>query len=417
MMKRIIVMFASLIFCFLVDSFEVEAYDYHSVCKEKISAENGTYGKCGDNHIYLIDDMERSSHFVSTLKLRDESQILYAGKIDGIDTFYSNGFYYYSVIYDNQKIGQTDMNYWTDIILDNVLIYDSSFKDIIMDQSKDFPVYFIKKKGTYLIRQHVGNEIVNVIKMIVIDKKDYSLDVEDVKYDGKNINSGKLIGINGDLSFSLTGGKYGFNKTIKVEVNSCSSIVEYSKNIVVSNDKFRACLKYNVNNKIDITVSNGLGNKRVFSYNLKLLSNDVSISLENSVSAVETSSRRIVINAKAGTGKKLNENLSLYYWSKSANDGLNYQDFLKNYDESRYRGIYSADKGVILRNTVGTYYLYALAVDDDSIVVVRSDEYILKKKDRLNNIRANDIIFFVGLAVLSILPIVIYINIRGKDTD
>lgn len=416
-MKKIIVIFSFLILSWFFSCLEVKAYNYYSICDETIKAESGIYRKCGDNHLYLIREEEKSSHFVSTLEMHNSSQILYAGMIDGIDTFYSNGFYYYSVVYDNQRYGETSKDYWTDIVLDNVLIYDSSFNDIIMDQSKRAPVYFIKKVGTYLIRQHIGDRIAKVVRMIVVDKNDFSLGVEKVKYDGKDIESNKIIELDGDLSFSVYGGKYGFDKYVRVEVNSCLNIVEFKKNITIKNEFFKECLRYNENNKIYITISNGLGNKKTFDYNLKLVSNNVSVSLENSVSSIETSSRRIVINAKAGEGKQLNENLSLYYWSKSSDDGLNYQDFLKNYDESEYKGIYSSNKGVILRNTVGTYYLYALAVDDDSIVVVRSDEYVLKKKERLNNIRVNDVIFVIGLAVLAVLPVVIYINIRGKDTN
>lgn len=416
-MKKIVIVFSFLIFGWIFNSFQIKAYNYFSLCNETVVAESGSYRKCGDNHLYLISEKDKSSHFVSTLEMYSSSQILYAGVIDGLDTFYSNGFYYYGVVYDNQKYGETNLNYWSDIVLDNVLIYDDSFNDIFMDQSKESSTYFIKKKGTYLIRQHIGSEIVKVVKMIVVDKKDFSLGIEKVKYDGKDINSNKIIGLDGDLSISFYGGKYGFDKYVKVEVNSCFKNVAFKRNLIVENETFKGCLKYNENNKIHITVTNGLGNKKTFDYNLKLLSNDVSISLENSVSSIETSSRRIVIRAIAGEGKQLNENLSLYYWSKDADDALSYQDFLTNYDESNYKGAYSSNKGVILRNTVGTYYLYVLAVDDDSIAIVRSDEYVLKKKEKLNNIMANDVLFVLCLAVLSVIPIMIYINIRGKDTD
>ena len=114
-------------------------------------------------------------------------------------------------------------------------------------------------------------------------------------------------------------------------------------------------------------------------FNLKIFFNFSSISSE-----VISSSRRIVINAIAGKGKQLNENLSLYYWSKNPNDGLNYSDFMVNYEKSENKGTYNSTSGVILRNEEGTYYLYALAKDGNSEIVVRSDEYVLKKKEKLN---------------------------------
>ena len=40
---------------------------------------------------------------------------------------------------------------------------------------------------------------------------------------------------------------------------------------------------------------------------------------------------------------------------------MKYEEFLSNYENSRYRGVYSSSKGVILRDAEGTYYLYALA--------------------------------------------------------
>ena len=68
-----------------------------------------------------------------------------------------------------------------------VLIYNGSFNDIFLDQSRKEQVVFLKTKGTYVIRQHIGNEITDVVKIIVVDKKDYGLTIQDVKYDKKNI--------------------------------------------------------------------------------------------------------------------------------------------------------------------------------------------------------------------------------------
>ena len=90
---------------------------------------------------------------------------------------------------------------------------------------------------------------------------------------------------------------------------------------------------------------------------------------------------------------------------------------MSNYEKSENKGSYSGNKGVILREKEGTYYLYALAVDNDSQVVVRSDKYVLKMKDKLNRIIVKDVVFVIALIFGAILPIVIYLFIREKDTD
>ena len=58
-----------------------------------------------------------------------------------------------------------------------------------------------------------------------------------------------------------------------------------------------------------------------------------------------------------------------------------------------------------------------MARDDDSTIVVRSDEYVLKKKEKLNKIVMNDVVIVSVLGALAIIPICIYLGIRGKDTD
>ena len=155
---------------------------------------------------------------------------------------------------------------------------------------------------------------------------------------------------------------------------------------------------------MSLTVYNGFNKGKTFKYSFSLNSNDVSIKLENSVSAIETSSRRLVIKAYAGSGKTLDTHYNLYYWSKNPDDKLTYQDFMTNYEASKNKGNYNESRGVILRETVGVYYLYALAKDDDSTVVVRSDEYVLKEEARLTKIILKDVIFVGGLIVLAALP-------------
>lgn len=420
-MKKIgIILFCAFcMFLFVVfDSSVTRAVDYNSVCTENIVAESGNYKRCGSQHIYLSDDKAHSSHFVSTIELFGDSQMLYAGKIDGIETFYSSMFYLYAVVYDNRSIGHSDEDSWIDMSADNILVYDGSFSDnMLIDQSKNEVIKKVNKSGTYLIRQYVGREITNIVKIIVPEKTDYGLDIQNVKYGQDDINSNNLVGNHKALVIQIKGGKYGFNGIVGVKVNECSFEVEYSSKIIVSNDKFRQCLKYNEKNLVVITVYNGFNVGKVFKYNLKINSNDVSIRMEDSVSKVETSSRRILIQSYAGTGKTINEEYNLYYWSKSPNDKLTYNEFLTNYENSEIKGTYNGNRGVILRDKIGTYYLYAMAKDDDSTVVVRSSEYVLKKKEKLNKIVMDDVVIVSVLGALAIIPICIYLGIRGKDTD
>ena len=176
------------------------------------------------------------------------------------------------------------------------------------------------------------------------------------------------------------------------------------------------CLKRNEKNALNITLYNGFNEPAIFKYKFNLVSEKITINLESTVSKLETSSRRILINAKAGNGKELDKNYSLYYWSTSSTDGLNYEDFMENYKNSKYKGTYSDSKGVILRNTEGVYYLYALAKDDDSSTVVKSDEYVLKESQKLNKVIIDDVIIVCVLGILALLPIVVYLVTRVKDT-
>lgn len=420
-MKRIrVVLFCA--FCILTfmifGSSETKAVDYNYVCKESIVSEYGNYRRCGTEHIFLSDDRAHSSHFVSTIEVFGDTQMLYAGKIDGVETFYSPAFYLYAVVYDNRNFGESDEDSWIDMSENNVLVYDGSFVDnSLIDQSKNEVIKWVNKSGTYLIRQYVGRKITNIVKIIVPEKSDYGLDIQNVKYGQDDITSNDLVGNHKVLVIQINGGKYGFNGIVGVKVNECSFEVEYSSKVIVSNDKFRSCLKYNDKNAITITIYNGFNVGKVFKYNMRLNSNNVSIKMEDSVSKVETSSRRILIKSYAGSGKTLDEDYNLYYWSKSPNDKLTYNDFLTNYENSELKGVYNSNRGVILRDKIGTYYLYAMAKDDDSTVVVRSDEYVLKKKEKLNKIVMNDVVIVSVLGALAIIPICIYLGIRGKDTD
>jgi hypothetical protein len=398
----------------------INAGIYDKACKDTIIANKGTYKNCGNEYIHTLpEEKEYSSGFRSTEKMSgDDTRILYVGPINGIDTFYSTGFFYYPVVYDNREAFNNDKNYWTTVSRNGQIVYDGSFKDnILLDQSEKSFCRNFNLEGTYLIKQYIGSRVVNTLKVIVVSKEDLSLSVENIKYGDKHISENSLLGKGENLNLTITGGTFGYEKEINVKVNECSFNVPFSKQLIIDNSDFRKCLKYNEKNHLSLTIYNGFNKSRTFKYGFVLNSNNVSIKMKDSISAIETSSRRVLIQSFAGSGKNLNEEFNLYYWSTNPNDKLTYEDFLINYENSDNRGAYSSKKGVILRETEGTYYLYALAKDDDSAIVVRSDEYVLKKKDLLNRIIMHDLIFVLGLCVLAIIPVVVYLFIRGKDTD
>ena len=416
-MKKLIAFAVSfLFFCFFFEG-NVKAIDYNFICMDEIHSNKSNYKLCGRENIFLINDKQKSSYFISTLDIYGDEQTLYAGKVDGVDTFYTLRFFYYSMIYDDRGASTSSNNYWSDIILNNVLIYSGEIKDnFFVNQTKRERVVEYALTGTYLIRQHVGSKIIKTIRIIIPEKKDYGMSIDSAMYGDKDIGDSNLIEKNKDLIFAISGGEYGFLNNVEVSVNECSFNVAFEHLLKINNNHFAKCLKYNENNKVSLVLYNGFNQSKQFKYSFMLHSNKVSIKLENSVSAIETSSRRILIQSYAGNGKQIDEQYNLYYWSKNANDALTYKDFLSNYETSEYKGVYTNNRGVILRDEEGTYYLYALAKDDDSTIVVRSDKYILKEKDKLNRIVMNDVFFVIGLIVLAIIPIWIYLVIRGKDT-
>lgn len=412
----IFIAFFALVF---LDSTSVDALSYFQMCNDgNISAKNAMYYNCGDDPVFLYgEEEEKSSNFVSSLKINSGLNIIYAGKIDGMDTFYSLGFYYYGVVYDDRGLTTSKQNYWSDLSVNGVVVYDGKFTDnALVDQSKTDPVTFYNEKGTHLIRQYINNQVVKAIKVIVVEEKDSDLFIESAKLGEKNINDVSLFKQGEDLTFTITGGKYGFGSTAVVKFNDCKIVEDFRKKLVVSYSKFKNCAIENEDNSISLSLINGLGVEKTFKYSFGLKSNKVSIKLENTVSQTVTTSRRIVINATAGVGKKLNEEYSLYYWSKNPDDELEFGSFMTNYEESDYRGSYTNDRGVILRDCEGSYYLYALARDNDSIVVVRSDEYILERGKDINSIILKDAVIVGALILLAVVPILIYLHVRGKDT-
>lgn len=421
-MRKLLVVFSVLFSSFILALFDftsVSAADYSSVCADSsVSLEEGYIRRCGNNYIYIdMNNKDKSSYFVSTNSIDSNLQLLYVGDVDGVETFYSYGFYYFGTIYDERNFEYYKGDYWTSISIDGVRIYDGKFEDSwFLNNTKNERMIFYNEKGEYLIHQYANGKAYKTVKVIVVSEKDYDMSINSIKYGDKVVGVDSLVVNDSDLVIDIGKNKYGYEKNADISVNECEISTRFSNNLVVDNSKFQSCLIHNGNNKLDITLYNGFGKKKVFKYSFYLASEKITIDLENSVSEMVTSSRRILINAKSGLGKELDSKYNLYYWSENPNHDLTYESFMSNYESSEYKGNYSSSKGVILRDTEGTYYLYALAKDEDSSLVVRSDEYVLKKSSKINKVIIDDVIIVFVLGVLAIAPIAVYLIIRVKDT-
>ena len=420
LINRFLMLFVAFLMFVLLENVNVKA-TYSDVCDgEQIKASSGTYTRCDNKNIYLMmNDINKSSYIVANRDVEIKNQLLYAGKIDGLDTFYSLAFNYYSVIYDNRNLFNSNDNVYSDISINGEVVYSGKFEDnILIDESKSFFVKaFYDEKGTYLIRQYIGNKVYSAIRVIVVDDKDLNITVSNAKYGTELLGENDLIyDSSNNLSFAVNGGQYGFGNYVNVKINECSKSVVFNKNLIITSEVINGCLKQNDNNTVSLTILNGLGEEKKYDYKFYLYGANVSIKLEDSVSDVITTSRRIVVKASPGLGNSLDEEACLYYWSTNANDKLTYEDFMTNYELSENKGRYTSNKGVILRDSYGTFYLYALAKDNENSIVVRSNEYILKKNTRINNTNLSDLLFVLGVSVCAVVPIVVYLFVRGKDT-
>lgn len=384
-----------------------------------IKATFNDYYDCGDNPIYLMEDnKEKSSFIIAGYKNDIKNRVLYAGKIDGIDTFYASAFKYYAVVYDDRPLFGYGNDMWSNVTINNETVYDGSFENsFFKDKSYTKLVALYNEIGTYIIRQYVGGSVTRMIKVIIPDNENIGIFVSEAKYGNINMDGSSTREKYENIKFVITGGEYGYDNSVSVKINECVSKEKFSNEIILENSTFKDCLNFGENNKVVITLRNGLNVKKEYSYNFTIDNQNVSIKLESSISKVSTSSRRIVINAKAGINKKLDVSSNLYYWSTNDNDKLTYEDFMTNYEKSDKKGSYTSNKGVILRNSEGTYYLYALAKDDDSYVVVRSEKYVLNESGFVNKIIYKDFILVGLLCIGAALPVFIYLFVRGKDTD
>lgn len=415
---KMIFFIVSLFFCIVISNEKISAY-YDSVCNyESIQTDSGDFKDCKNNVIYLDEEnKDRSSFIVANREMYGENKILYKGNVNGIETFYASSFNFYAVVYDDRSLFGANADQWSTVTINNETVYDGSFDDSFFNKSSKNYLPLYNEIGTYLIKNYVGGKVTNVIRVIVIDHTEFGIEVKSATYGDDNLND-RISSTNSyDLSFEFSGGKYGIGNNILISINSCNRTIDYSDVITLKNEEFRECLVYNEVNKIKLTAYNGFGNSKTFTYEIIVKSRNVDIKLENSVSKLATTSRRVLIKATPGVGKTLDESNNLYYWSTSENDKLTYEEFMTNYNLSDKKGSYTSSRGVILRDSVGAYYLYALAKDDDSYVVVRSEKYILMESNRLNKIVYSDFILVGILALGATIPVVIYLFVRGKDTE
>lgn len=419
-MKKIIRVLAFFILFLMMGVFvdDVVMASYEDICSEKIETEDGYVYNCEKNIIYIDPSDSKSSYMIASNRYMSKNRILYAGVVDGLDTFYSTSFSYYRVVYDDRGLFTSSKSKYSDISINGEMVYNGKFKDnLLVDNSVEGFLPYFDEKGTYLIRHYVNSKVVRSIRMIVIDEKDNDLKVSAAFYGNESLDSKEMVYSNSNLRFVISGGKYGIGDNVTININECVIDKSYNKELILYTEEFGKCLINNGVNKISVTLVNGLNDTIDFSYKLNFINQDVTIRLVDSISKIETSSRRILIVPTAGKGKTLDEDSNLYYWSTSSSDKLTYEDFMYNYDNSKYKGTYSSNKGVILRNEDGTFYLYALASDGESYSVVRSDEYVLTKTTFINRVTKSDIILVVFLFIFASLPIFVYLIIRGKDTE
>lgn len=384
-------------------------------CSKKI--ENTNFYDCGDR-IYTYHGPQERSSIIVTLPGRN---IVYAGEAEGYSLFYANGFRYYNRTYDDRT--SANNNLWTTISREGKLIFSGEFDDSwIVDETHEgfYDEGDPLSPGIYEIIQYYNNGevykkliVYNIAKTI---SNVYNSRILSFEYDGTKIeedNAVDVIELKDKVSIKI-GSSFGIKKiSIKVDGVEVKDFANVNGTIVLGSN-FNNSLHKGNTNKITVSVENYLGNADTKDYYINALSSNVSINFASISSEVISSSRRIVINANAGIGRKLDKDYCWYYWSTNPNDSLKYEDFLINYAQSEYKGSYSEDKGVILRNTAGTYYLYALAKDEKSYAVSRSEGYTLNDTGFYVSYNEYDAILVVSLLIISIVPISIYLFIRKR---
>lgn len=396
---------AAFLFCLLTTSKVSAGYKY---CDDKIEGTN--YYNCG-NFIYTYYEDTTISSIIYASK--EGANIIYAGEENGVHVFYASGLKFYNRSYDDTS--KNNNNLWTVVSTRGKEVFSGEFKDswLLNDSHEDY--YFYKlNRDVYTFRQYVNDgDLYRTIVVYNVDKD--IIDIDSVSYDETILSSSAqpVLLANEGINIKVSA-KYGA-KSVKVYING--NLADTTFNGVIAHVEASEVNKYLLPGEIvsiEIVAHNFFTGEVSNKYKVKLVSDTVTINFSTMSSIIESSSRRILISADAGKGKTLDKDYCWYYWSTSGDDSLEYDDFLRNYANSSYKGSYSEDKGVILRNTTGRYYLYALAKDDDSWVVKKSEGYILNNVHPMPIYNQRDMILIASLAVLAILPIAIYLCIRKK---
>ena len=381
-------------------------YEY---CETKI--ENTDLYDCGK---YAYTYYEAPGYSSKIKANRENASILYVGNMDGTELFYASGFRYYNVSHDDRT--SADNNLWAVLSSRGRVIYSGEFKDAwqIDDSHEGYYIYALYDE-VYTIRQY-SNSGKNLVRQLVV----YNYDTGEFSFTNAYFNDvllgdevNEVVPLNDDFTIDIQG-RFGV-RSVKVIINGNEIPSTYENGqLKIGSYYINENLVKGEVSKIEITVTDYLGLEETKTYRVLFVNESVSIRLSTMTSVIETTSRRIVIKAIPGKGKSLDTDYCWYYWSTSPDDSLNYDEFLLNYARSDYKGSYSENKGVILRNTNGTYYLYALAKDEDSSVVIRSEGYVLTNNNYRYDYRIMDGIVVMTLLICSIIPIYVYLHIRKK---
>ena len=381
------------------------AYKY---CDYKIPGTE--YYDCG-NYIYTYYE---DAGISSIIYAKDKNaSIIYAGEENGTSIFFASGLRFYNRSYDDTSKEDNDL--WTIVSMRGKEVFNGSFIDSwLLDDSHEDYYYFSLTREVYAFRQYSKNQgVYRTIAIYNVDKN--SIDINSVEYDGLSLHeySQNVVDAKDGIKASVSA-KYGskyvtatlFDKEVNCEFDGI--------NIHISPEEINAVMENGKEGNLIITAYNYFGGSIQKKYRLKSVNDSVIINFSTMSSIIESNSRRILISADPGKGKTLDTDYCWYYWSTSGDDSLVYDEFLKNYANSSNKGSYSEGKGVILRNTTGTYYLYALAKDDDSWVVEKSEGYILNNIHPTPTYDLGDMILLVSLAILAVVPVVIYLFVRKK---
>ena len=72
-------------FSFFLFDVNVNASYYDNICNTmEIESSNGIYKDCGNNIVYLMEEIDNSSYLIADNSINSSAKILYVGKIDGV---------------------------------------------------------------------------------------------------------------------------------------------------------------------------------------------------------------------------------------------------------------------------------------------------------------------------------------------